>query len=69
MHEEQMNVLRPYIDRGDIKVVADGYTKDWLSSEAYVHMLEAIDSAKENIASSCFERCNGVRRDSGSART
>ena len=50
LHDEQMNVLRPYIDRGDIKVVADGYTKDWLSSEAYVHMLEAIDSAKENIA-------------------
>jgi D-xylose transport system substrate-binding protein len=47
--DEQMKVLRPYIDRGDIKVVADGYTKDWLPSEAYLHMLAAIDSAKGDI--------------------
>jgi D-xylose transport system substrate-binding protein len=50
LHDEQMKILRPYINRGDIKVVADGYTKDWLASEAYLHMLAAIDSAKGNIA-------------------
>jgi D-xylose transport system substrate-binding protein len=50
LHDEQMKVLRPYIERGDIKVIADEYTKDWLPSEAYVHMLAAIDSAKGNIA-------------------
>jgi D-xylose transport system substrate-binding protein len=50
LHDEQMKVLRPYIDRGDIKVVADGFTKDWLPSEAYLHTLEAIDSAQGNIA-------------------
>jgi D-xylose transport system substrate-binding protein len=49
LHDEQMRVLRPYTDRGDIKVVADGYTKDWLASEAYLHMLEAIDSAQGKI--------------------
>jgi D-xylose transport system substrate-binding protein len=49
LHDEQMKVLWPYIDRGDIKVVADGYTKDWLPSEAYLHMLAAIDSAKGDI--------------------
>src|SRR5580700_10554412 len=29
-HDAQMNVLQPYIARGDIKVIADAYTKDWL---------------------------------------
>jgi D-xylose transport system substrate-binding protein len=45
-----MKVLRPYVDRGDIKVIADAYTKDWLPSEAYLFMLNAIDSAHGNIA-------------------
>ena len=50
LHHEQMKVLQPYIDRGDIKVIADGYTKEWLPSEAYLFMLNAIDSAHGNIA-------------------
>src|ERR1700720_1332070 len=50
LHDEQMKVLQPYIDRGDIKVVADGYTKEWLPSEAYLFMLNAIDSVQGNIA-------------------
>jgi D-xylose transport system substrate-binding protein len=50
LHEAQMNVLQPYIDRGEIKVIADAYTKDWLASEAYLFMLKAIDSAHGDIA-------------------
>ncbi|HLX84088.1 MAG TPA: substrate-binding domain-containing protein [Terriglobales bacterium] len=50
LHDEQMKVLRPYIDRGDIKVIADGYMKEWLPSEAYLHMLKAIESSQGNIA-------------------
>jgi D-xylose transport system substrate-binding protein len=50
LHDAQMKVLQPYIDRGDIKVIADGYTKDWLPSEAYLSMLTAIDSSHGNIA-------------------
>lgn len=50
LHDEQMKVLQPYIDRGDIKVIADAYTKDWLPSEAYLFMLKAIDSSQGNIA-------------------
>lgn len=50
LHDEQMKVLWPYIDRGDIKVIADAYNKDWLASEAYLHMLQAIDSAHGDIA-------------------
>jgi len=50
LHDAQMSVLQPYIDRGDIKVIADAYTKDWLPSEAYLFMLKAIDSAQDQIA-------------------
>ena len=50
LHDEQIKVLQPYIDRGDIKVIADGYTKEWLPSEAYLFMLQAIDSAHGDIA-------------------
>jgi D-xylose transport system substrate-binding protein len=50
LHDAQMKVLQPYIDRGDIKVIADGYTKDWLPSEAYLFMLKAIDSSHGKIA-------------------
>jgi D-xylose transport system substrate-binding protein len=50
LHDAQMSVLQPYIDRGDIKVIADAYTKDWLPSEAYLFMLKAIDSAQGKIA-------------------
>jgi D-xylose transport system substrate-binding protein len=50
LHNEQMKVLQPYIDRGDIKVIADGYTKDWLPSEAYLSMLKVVDSSHGNIA-------------------
>jgi D-xylose transport system substrate-binding protein len=50
LHDAQMSVLKPFIDRGDIKVIADGYTKDWLPSEAYLFMLKAIDSSQGKIA-------------------
>ncbi len=50
LHDAQMKVLQPYIDRGDIKVIADSYTKDWLPSEAYLAMLKAIDSSQGNLA-------------------
>src|SRR5579884_3953237 len=49
LHDEQERILQPYIDRGDIKIISDSYTKDWQASEAYIHMMEAIDSAKGNI--------------------
>jgi D-xylose transport system substrate-binding protein len=50
LHDAQTNVLRPYIARGDIKVIADAYTKDWLPSEAYLFMLKAIDSSQGKMA-------------------
>jgi D-xylose transport system substrate-binding protein len=50
LHDAQMRVLQPYIDRGEIKVIADAYTKEWLPSEAYLFMLKAIDSSQGKIA-------------------
>jgi D-xylose transport system substrate-binding protein len=34
LHQGQMNVLKPAVDRGDIKIVADQYAKEWKASEA-----------------------------------
>lgn len=50
LYEEQMKVLRPYIERGDIKVIAHSYTKDWLPSEAYLSTLAAIEASHGEIA-------------------
>lgn len=49
LREAQWRVLKPFVDRGDIKVVSDTWSKDWNPSEAYAHMTEAIESAKGNI--------------------
>ena len=49
LHDGQMRVLKPLVDRGDIKIVSDTWSKDWNPSEAYAHMSEAIDSTKGNI--------------------
>jgi D-xylose transport system substrate-binding protein len=50
LHDAQMKVLQPYIDRGDIHVIADGFIQDWVPSDAYLFMLKAIDSSQGNIA-------------------
>ena len=50
IHDAQLRVLKPLVDRGDIKVVSDTWTKDWNPTEAYAHMTEAIASTQGNIA-------------------
>ena len=50
LHDAQMRVLQPLVDRGDIKIVSDTWTKDWDPSEAYAHMSAAIRSSKGDIA-------------------
>jgi D-xylose transport system substrate-binding protein len=49
LHEAQWKILRPLVDRGDIKIVSDTWNKDWNPAEAYAHMSDAIDVAKGNI--------------------
>ncbi len=34
LHQGQMNVLKPAVDRGDVKIVADQYAKEWQPNEA-----------------------------------
>jgi D-xylose transport system substrate-binding protein len=49
LHDAQMRVLQPLVDRGDIKIVSDTWSKDWDPSEAYAHMSAAIESTKGEI--------------------
>jgi D-xylose transport system substrate-binding protein len=50
LREGQMRALQASVDRGDIKIVSDGWAKDWDPAEAYAIMSKAIDSTKGNIA-------------------
>ncbi|MDQ5846068.1 MAG: substrate-binding domain-containing protein [Acidobacteriota bacterium] len=34
LHQGQMNVLKPAVDRGDVKIVVDQYAKEWQANEA-----------------------------------
>ena len=45
----QMNILKPAIDRGDIKVVADQWARDWLASEALRHTENALTQSNNNV--------------------
>ncbi len=44
LHDAQMGVLKPMVDRMDIKIVSDTWTKDWDPLEAYAHMAAAIEA-------------------------
>jgi len=46
----QMKVLQPAIDRGDIKIVADQWAKDWLAEEALKHTENALTQNSDNVA-------------------
>jgi len=50
LHDAQMSVLQPYVARGEIKIVADDYIKDWVPTDAYVAMLKALDATQGNVA-------------------
>jgi D-xylose transport system substrate-binding protein len=42
VREGQMNALKPYVDRGDIKIVAEQWAKDWQPVEALKIMENAL---------------------------
>ncbi|HYL65090.1 MAG TPA: substrate-binding domain-containing protein [Candidatus Methylomirabilis sp.] len=50
LRDGQMRVLKPFLDRQEIKIVADSWAKDWNPAEAYAAMSQAIDSANGDIA-------------------
>jgi len=45
----QMEILKPAVDRGDVKIVADPWAKEWLASEALNHTENALTRNKNNI--------------------
>lgn len=50
LRQGQLRALKPFIDRGDIKIVGDSWAKDWDPAEAYAIMAKAIDSMNGDIA-------------------
>jgi D-xylose transport system substrate-binding protein len=47
--EGQMNILNPAIARGDIKIVADQWARDWQPNEALKHTENALTQANNNV--------------------
>lgn len=50
LREGQLRVLQPMIDRKDIRIVADSWTKDWEPTAAYAAMSGAVDATNGDIA-------------------
>jgi D-xylose transport system substrate-binding protein len=48
--EGQMKALQPAIDRGDIKIVADQWAREWQASEALKHTENALTQNNNNVA-------------------
>ena len=49
LHEGQMNVLKPAVDRGDIKIVVDQPAKEWLASEALNIVENALTQVNNDV--------------------
>ncbi|MGH9949167.1 MAG: substrate-binding domain-containing protein, partial [Pyrinomonadaceae bacterium] len=49
LRKGQLNILQAAIDRGDIKVVADQWAKEWLADEALKHVENALTQHQNNV--------------------
>lgn len=49
LKKEQNKVLKPYVDRGDIKIVADQFATDWKPDEALKIVENALTQNDDNI--------------------
>ena len=49
LRKGQLNILQGAIDRGDIKVVADQWAKEWLAEEALKHVENALTNNNNNV--------------------
>jgi D-xylose transport system substrate-binding protein len=45
----QMKVLQPLIDKGDIRLFANVWARDWLPIESYAHTIEALEAYQGKI--------------------
>jgi D-xylose transport system substrate-binding protein len=49
LREGQMKILKPFLDKGDIKIVADQWAKDWQPVEALKIMENALTAAHNKV--------------------
>jgi D-xylose transport system substrate-binding protein len=49
LHEGQMNILKPVVDRGDVKIVADQYAKEWQASAALNIVENALTQSNNKV--------------------
>jgi D-xylose transport system substrate-binding protein len=49
LRQGQMNVLKPAIDRGDVKVISDQFAKEWKAEEALRITEDALTKTNNNI--------------------
>jgi D-xylose transport system substrate-binding protein len=49
LRKGQMNILKPAVDRGDVKIVADPYAKEWKADEAYRYTADALTKTNKDI--------------------
>jgi D-xylose transport system substrate-binding protein len=49
LHQGQMNILKPAIDRGDVKLVTDQYAKEWQASAALNIVENALTQSKNQV--------------------
>ena len=49
LHQGQMNILKPAVDRGDVKIIADQYAKEWQASAALNIVENALTQANNQV--------------------
>jgi D-xylose transport system substrate-binding protein len=49
LHQGQMNVLKPAVDRGDVKIVTDQYAKEWQASAALNIVENALTQVNNQV--------------------
>ena len=49
LRKGQMNVLKPAVDRGDIKIISDQFAKEWKAEEALRYTADAITKTNGDI--------------------
>jgi len=49
LHQGQMNVLQPAVDRGDIKIVGEQWATNWQASEALKHTENALTQNNDDL--------------------
>jgi len=49
LHQGQMNILKPAVDRGDVKIVTDQYAKEWQASAALNIVENALTQAHNQV--------------------